>query len=58
MPASKAVHDTVVPVGRAISASSFTKKPGPTVSWTALLAGMLGPDGHRGILEQHSRLQA
>jgi N-acyl-D-amino-acid deacylase len=27
------------------------------VSWTALLAGMLGPDGHRRVLEQTSELQ-
>ena len=27
------------------------------MSWTALLAGMFGPDGHRGILEQCEKLQ-
>jgi N-acyl-D-amino-acid deacylase len=27
------------------------------VSWTALLAGMLGPDGHRRVLDQTSELQ-
>ncbi|GIW41827.1 MAG: amidohydrolase [Candidatus Binatia bacterium] len=28
------------------------------VSWTALLAGMLGPDGHRHVLEESAKLQA
>ncbi len=28
------------------------------ISFTALLAGMLGPDGHRGVLEQTEKLQA
>ena len=28
------------------------------VSWTALLGGMLGPEGHRGVLEQSAKLQA
>src|SRR6266480_1514777 len=28
------------------------------VSWTALLGGMLGPDGHRAVLEQSAALQA
>jgi N-acyl-D-aspartate/D-glutamate deacylase len=28
------------------------------VTWTALLAGMLGPDGHRGVLAQHEKLHA
>jgi N-acyl-D-aspartate/D-glutamate deacylase len=32
-----------------------TRRP---VSWTALLGGMLGPDGHRGILEKSADLQA
>jgi N-acyl-D-amino-acid deacylase len=32
-----------------------TRRP---VSWTALLGGMLGPDGHRGVLEQSARMQA
>jgi N-acyl-D-amino-acid deacylase len=30
---------------------------GRPISFTALLAGMLGPDGHRGILEQTGKLQ-
>jgi N-acyl-D-aspartate/D-glutamate deacylase len=28
------------------------------VSWTALLAGMMGPDGHRKVLEQTEKLQS
>lgn len=28
------------------------------ISWTALLGGMLGPDGHRGILEHSAQMQA
>jgi N-acyl-D-aspartate/D-glutamate deacylase len=28
------------------------------ISWTALLGGMLGPDGHRWVLEQSAQLQA
>src|SRR2546422_5542185 len=28
------------------------------LSWTALLGGMLGPDGHRAVLEQSAALQA
>jgi N-acyl-D-amino-acid deacylase len=32
-----------------------TRRP---VTWTALLGGMLGPDGHRGVLAQSAALQA
>jgi N-acyl-D-aspartate/D-glutamate deacylase len=32
-----------------------TRRP---VSWTALLTGLFGPDGHRGVLEESARLQA
>jgi N-acyl-D-aspartate/D-glutamate deacylase len=32
-----------------------TERP---VSWTALLGGMFGPEGHRAILEHHAKLQA
>ena len=32
-----------------------TERP---VSWTALLGGMLGPDGHRAILERSAEMQA
>jgi N-acyl-D-aspartate/D-glutamate deacylase len=31
---------------------------GRPVTWTALLGGMFGPEGHRPILEQHARMQA
>jgi len=31
---------------------AIAKETGRTVSWTALLAGALGPDGHRGVLER------
>jgi N-acyl-D-amino-acid deacylase len=31
---------------------------GRPVSWTALLAGMLGPDGHRMVLAETTRMQA
>jgi len=31
---------------------------GKPVTWTALLGGMFGPEGHRGILEQCGKLQA
>ena len=33
------------------------RETGRPVSWTALLGGMLGPDGHRGVLEQSRKLQ-
>lgn len=33
------------------------RRTGRPVSWTALLAGMLGPDGHRKVLEQTAELQ-
>ena len=35
----------------------LARKTGRPVSWTALLAGALGPDGHRKVLEDHERLQ-
>ncbi len=31
---------------------------GITISWTALLADLFGPDGHRDVLEQHTAFQA
>jgi N-acyl-D-aspartate/D-glutamate deacylase len=37
---------------------AIQRRTGRPVSWTALLGGMLGPDGHRGILEHSERLQA
>jgi N-acyl-D-aspartate/D-glutamate deacylase len=36
---------------------TLCEETGRPVSWTALLGGMFGPDGHRGILEQHAELQ-
>jgi N-acyl-D-aspartate/D-glutamate deacylase len=38
--------------------AAIQRRTGRPVSWTALLAGMLGPDGHRAILEQSLVLQA
>ena len=37
--------------------ASLARKTGRSVSWTALLAGALGPDGHRKVLEDHAALQ-
>ena len=37
--------------------ADIARQTGRPISFTALLAGMLGPDGHRGILEQSSDLQ-
>jgi N-acyl-D-aspartate/D-glutamate deacylase len=34
------------------------RETGRPISWTALLADAFGPDGHRGVLETHARLQA
>src|SRR5207248_2836362 len=34
------------------------QRTGRPVSWTALLGGMLGPDGHRAVLERSASLQA
>jgi N-acyl-D-aspartate/D-glutamate deacylase len=38
--------------------AAIQQRTGRTVSWTALLTGMLGPDGHRRVLEEHEKLQA
>jgi N-acyl-D-amino-acid deacylase len=38
--------------------AALQRRSGATVSWTALLGGMLGPDGHRRVLEQSRALQA
>ncbi|HTO52904.1 MAG TPA: amidohydrolase family protein [Myxococcota bacterium] len=35
----------------------LARKIGRPVSWTALLAGALGPDGHRKVLDDHQALQ-
>jgi N-acyl-D-aspartate/D-glutamate deacylase len=37
--------------------AELSRKTGRPVSWTALLAGALGPDGHRKVLEDHEKLQ-
>jgi N-acyl-D-aspartate/D-glutamate deacylase len=38
--------------------AAIQQRTGRTVSWTALLTGMLGPDGHRRVLQEHEKLQA
>ncbi len=38
--------------------AAIQRRTGRPISWTALLAGMLGPDGHRSVLEQSARMQA
>src|SRR2546425_8740951 len=38
--------------------AAIQRRTGRPVSWTALLGGMLGPDGHRAVLEQSAALQA
>ena len=38
--------------------AALQRRSGATVSWTALLGGMLGPDGHRRVLDQSRALQA
>src|SRR5262245_6896877 len=37
--------------------AELARKTGRPVSWTALLAGALGPDGHRKVLADHQTLQ-
>ncbi len=37
--------------------AELARKTGRPVSWTALLAGALGPDGHRKVLADHQSLQ-
>src|SRR5437867_3983740 len=37
--------------------AAIQQRTGRPVSWTALLGGMLGPDGHRTVLEQSAALQ-
>ena len=47
-------------IGRGFFTPEFAeiaRKTGRPVSWTALLAGGLGPDGHRKVLEDHQNLQ-
>jgi N-acyl-D-amino-acid deacylase len=38
--------------------AAISRRTGKPVSWTALLGGMLGPDGHRYVLERSAALQA
>jgi N-acyl-D-aspartate/D-glutamate deacylase len=38
--------------------ADIQRQTGRSVSWTALLAGMFGPDGHQRVLEETSKLQA
>jgi len=50
-----------VTIGPGLAFDEFAdiqRRCGRPVSWTALLAGMFGPDAHRGILERHAKLQA
>ncbi len=37
--------------------AAIQRRIGRPVTWTALLGGMLGPDGHRWVLERTARLQ-
>ncbi|HBZ72659.1 MAG TPA: amidohydrolase [Deltaproteobacteria bacterium] len=38
--------------------AGIQRKTGRTVSWTALLTGTMGPDGHRKIMAEHEKLAA
>jgi N-acyl-D-aspartate/D-glutamate deacylase len=38
--------------------AAIQQRTGRPVSWTALLGGLFGPDGHRGVLEQSAAMQA
>jgi N-acyl-D-amino-acid deacylase len=38
--------------------AAIQRRTGKPVSWTALLGGMLGPDGHRHVLQRSAALQA
>jgi N-acyl-D-amino-acid deacylase len=38
--------------------AAIQRQTGRTVSWTALLAGLFGPDGHQRVLEETRKLQA
>ena len=37
--------------------AAIGQQTGRPVSWTALLGGLFGPDGHRGVLERSAKLQ-
>ena len=45
-------------LGPGLFLDEFAAITGRPVSWTALLGGMLGPDGHRAVLERSAALQA
>lgn len=48
-------------IGPGLSFGEFeevARATGKPVSWTALLAGLFGPKGHRAVLERHAKLQA
>ena len=48
-------------VGQGLFMDQFAeiqRDTGKPVTWTALLGGMFGPDGHRGILERHRQMQS
>lgn len=38
--------------------ADIQREIGRPITWTALLADAFGPDGHRGVLETHTRFQA
>ncbi|MEO8601085.1 MAG: amidohydrolase family protein [bacterium] len=38
--------------------AAINRRTGKPISWTALLGGMLGPDGHRYILQRSAAMQA
>jgi N-acyl-D-aspartate/D-glutamate deacylase len=38
--------------------AEIQRRTGRTVSWTALLQGLFGPDGHRRVLEEIEKMQA
>jgi N-acyl-D-aspartate/D-glutamate deacylase len=38
--------------------AAIQQRTGRPVSWTALLGGLFGPDGHRNVLEQSAAMQA
>jgi hypothetical protein len=38
--------------------ADINRRTGKPISWTALLGGMLGPDGHKYILERSAAMQA
>jgi N-acyl-D-aspartate/D-glutamate deacylase len=57
----EAGHGTLqATLGRGLFLNEFTeifKATNRPISWTALLGGMMGPDGHRRVLEESEKLQ-